>query len=320
MPSRAIWLISGSGLVPFLVCLALMYGVPSQRAAAIQAFVAYSALTLTFLGGARPRIDEDAGAFDAAVVAFPHLRRIGADQVKMRAGLQPLTLDQRRRRQGSATDEVRLARACLQRRCHQCLDTERRQFRGLGSGLGGVARPDLDRADRPNGAMRLHQRDREGTGPDHQHAAGILADKVIPRQGGSRGGAPRSQRRPVDQGLWNTRGAIDQQVNPLDRRQVAGAIAGRHRYHLHADRLARIPGRHQQQGLLRLPLRHRDAVMMADRDVPVPGKSLAQGLDESGIVEQLLDLGGGDESDLAHDAGTIERDRFRGKLLLPAET
>ena len=53
MPSRAIWLISGSGLVPFLVCLALMYGVPSQRAAAIQAFVAYSALTLTFLGGAR---------------------------------------------------------------------------------------------------------------------------------------------------------------------------------------------------------------------------------------------------------------------------
>ena len=53
MPSRAIWLISGSGLVPFLVCLWLIYGVPSQRAAAIQAFVAYSALTLTFLGGAR---------------------------------------------------------------------------------------------------------------------------------------------------------------------------------------------------------------------------------------------------------------------------
>jgi hypothetical protein len=53
MPSRAIWLISGSGLVPFLVCLGLIYGVPSQRAAAIQAFVAYSALTLTFLGGAR---------------------------------------------------------------------------------------------------------------------------------------------------------------------------------------------------------------------------------------------------------------------------
>lgn len=53
MPSPAFWLISGSGLVPFLVCLALAYGVPDRRVAAIQAFVVYSALTLTFLGGAR---------------------------------------------------------------------------------------------------------------------------------------------------------------------------------------------------------------------------------------------------------------------------
>lgn len=52
-PSRALWLISGSGLVPFLVCLVLVYGVPERREAAIQAFLVYSALTLTFLGGAR---------------------------------------------------------------------------------------------------------------------------------------------------------------------------------------------------------------------------------------------------------------------------
>ena len=48
-PSRALWLISGSGLVPFLVCLVLVYGVPERREAAIQAFLVYSALTLTFL-------------------------------------------------------------------------------------------------------------------------------------------------------------------------------------------------------------------------------------------------------------------------------
>lgn len=52
-PSRAIWLISGSGLLPFLVCLALVYGVPARRDAAIHAFLVYSALTLSFLGGAR---------------------------------------------------------------------------------------------------------------------------------------------------------------------------------------------------------------------------------------------------------------------------
>jgi hypothetical protein len=63
MPSRAIWLISGSGLVPFLVCLALAWFVPSQRTAAVQLFIVYSALTLTFLGGAR---------WGAELVRAPH--------------------------------------------------------------------------------------------------------------------------------------------------------------------------------------------------------------------------------------------------------
>lgn len=53
MPSRAFWLISLSGLVPFLVCLALAYGVPSYAESAKTVFLVYSALTLTFLGGAR---------------------------------------------------------------------------------------------------------------------------------------------------------------------------------------------------------------------------------------------------------------------------
>ncbi|MCZ8203186.1 DUF3429 domain-containing protein [Gemmatimonas sp.] len=53
MPSRAIWLISLSGLLPFLTCLVLAYGVPAYAESAKTVFLVYSALTLTFLGGAR---------------------------------------------------------------------------------------------------------------------------------------------------------------------------------------------------------------------------------------------------------------------------
>ncbi len=53
MPPRAIWLISLSGLAPFLTCLVLAYGVPAYAESAKTVFLVYSALTLTFLGGAR---------------------------------------------------------------------------------------------------------------------------------------------------------------------------------------------------------------------------------------------------------------------------
>ncbi len=56
MPTRTFWLISASGLAPFLVCLALAYGTPDVSAlhgAAIRTFLVYAALTLSFLGGAR---------------------------------------------------------------------------------------------------------------------------------------------------------------------------------------------------------------------------------------------------------------------------
>jgi Protein of unknown function (DUF3429) len=56
MPTRTFWLISASGLVPFLVCLAIAYRTPDVSAlhdAAIRTFLVYAALTLSFLGGAR---------------------------------------------------------------------------------------------------------------------------------------------------------------------------------------------------------------------------------------------------------------------------
>lgn len=48
-----LWLISLSGLIPFLVCLALAVWVPTLRDAAVFTFLLYAGLTLTFLGGAR---------------------------------------------------------------------------------------------------------------------------------------------------------------------------------------------------------------------------------------------------------------------------
>ena len=56
MPTRTFWLISASGLAPFLVCLAIAYGSPDVSAlhdAAVKTFLVYAALTLSFLGGAR---------------------------------------------------------------------------------------------------------------------------------------------------------------------------------------------------------------------------------------------------------------------------
>lgn len=53
MPSRAFWFVSLSGLVPLLTCLVLAYGVPVYAQPAKTVFIVYSALTLTFLGGAR---------------------------------------------------------------------------------------------------------------------------------------------------------------------------------------------------------------------------------------------------------------------------
>jgi hypothetical protein len=84
MPSRALWLISGSGLLPLLVCLALAYGVPERRADAVHAFLVYSALTLTFLGGARW------GAELTRAPAGPDLVRLVASAVPSVVGLGAL--------------------------------------------------------------------------------------------------------------------------------------------------------------------------------------------------------------------------------------
>lgn len=47
------WLVAGSGLLPFLTCLALLRVNDELAARAVHAFIVYAALTLSFLGGAR---------------------------------------------------------------------------------------------------------------------------------------------------------------------------------------------------------------------------------------------------------------------------
>lgn len=53
MPSRALWLVSLSGLVPFLTCLVVVYQRGEYSESAKVVFLMYTALTLSFLGGAR---------------------------------------------------------------------------------------------------------------------------------------------------------------------------------------------------------------------------------------------------------------------------
>jgi hypothetical protein len=84
MPTRTFWLVSGSGLVPFLVCLAIVYGTPDFSAlhdAAIRSFIAYAALTLSFLGGARW------GAELVRAPEAPHITRLVAAAMPSVAGL-----------------------------------------------------------------------------------------------------------------------------------------------------------------------------------------------------------------------------------------
>ncbi len=63
MPSSAIWLISLTGLVPFLTCLVLVYQHGEYAEAAKVVFLMYTGLTLSFLGGAR---------WGAELVRAPH--------------------------------------------------------------------------------------------------------------------------------------------------------------------------------------------------------------------------------------------------------
>ena len=48
-----LWVVAGSGLIPFLVCIGLLFTSPELADRAVHAFIVYAALTLTFLGGAR---------------------------------------------------------------------------------------------------------------------------------------------------------------------------------------------------------------------------------------------------------------------------
>ncbi len=87
MPTRTFWLISGSGLAPFLVCLIIAYGTPDLSAlhdAAVRTFLVYAALTLSFLGGARW------GAELTRAPQAPDLWRMAAAAAPSVAGLAAL--------------------------------------------------------------------------------------------------------------------------------------------------------------------------------------------------------------------------------------
>jgi hypothetical protein len=81
---RGVWVLAGSGILPFLTCIGLLYASPELAARAVQAFIAYAALTLSFLGGARW------GAELVRVPRAPSLPRLVAAAVPSVVGLAAL--------------------------------------------------------------------------------------------------------------------------------------------------------------------------------------------------------------------------------------
>ncbi len=79
-----LWIISGSGLLPFVTCLVLVVTAPDLAARAVQAFIVYAALTLSFLGGARW------GAELVRVPRNPSLPRLVAAAIPSVVGLGAL--------------------------------------------------------------------------------------------------------------------------------------------------------------------------------------------------------------------------------------
>jgi hypothetical protein len=81
---RGVWALAGSGILPFLTCIGLLYASPELAARAVQAFIAYAALTLSFLGGARW------GAELVRVPRAPSLPRLVAAAIPSVIGLAAL--------------------------------------------------------------------------------------------------------------------------------------------------------------------------------------------------------------------------------------
>jgi len=79
-----VWVLAGSGILPFLTCLGLLFASPELAAHAVQAFIAYAALTLSFLGGARW------GAELVRVPRAPSLPRLVAAAIPSVIGLAAL--------------------------------------------------------------------------------------------------------------------------------------------------------------------------------------------------------------------------------------
>lgn len=111
-----LWLIAGSGLIPFLVCLALLFTSPSLAERAVHAFIVYAALTLSFLGGARwgaelvrvpdapslPRLVLSAMPSVIGLAALlPYLSSTAAIALLMLCGLAQLVWDVRASHDGS---------------------------------------------------------------------------------------------------------------------------------------------------------------------------------------------------------------------------
>ncbi len=125
------------------------------------------------VNGRRAGIDEDPGAAHDLVVAFAHVRAVGADQVKVGAGFQPGTPDKGRGRHGRGGDHICLAHRCLKVRLDRGAGRLGKSARRIGA-----AGPDMEPGAGKDRRIGLHHRKGDGPAADQQEMLRPLAGKM----------------------------------------------------------------------------------------------------------------------------------------------
>ena len=190
-------------------------------------------------GALAREFDKDPRPPDGGVVGFAHLRREGADQIDMRALLQPGPAHQRLLGQGRAGHDVSLTNGALQILGDDRLDTSGGQRERGCDGARARAVPQRHALDRSDRAVRAHEMGRERPRTHHDEMRGVLAREVARRERRCGCCSPQRERGAVHhrQRLAGVAGHED--VAAVDRRLSELGIVRKHVDELVADETAR---------------------------------------------------------------------------------
>ncbi len=188
-------------------------------------------------------VHEDARTAQACVIGLAHVGAVGADQVHMLAGLQPVPADQRVGGHGGGGHDIGGAHGGLQIVRH----LQARTVRGHRVGIGAGAVPDGEARAGKRRSVGLPERPAHGPCP---HDQDVLA--VGPRQtrGGIEavaGGLPLGHQMEIHKGGQRAVRVVVKVHRAVDPRRAALGIAGKDRGAFHRDPHAVDPRRAVQQ-------------------------------------------------------------------------